>query len=50
MFKVLDNAVSSAELKNEEFSRPVDDKEENADDDISVSVSQYTPQETKLKK
>ena len=50
LFKKLDKVAGSIELKNEEFSKHSDGKEENADADIFVSASKYTPPETEMKK
>lgn len=49
MFKELDKAARLAELESEESLKYVDDKEENADDAVSVSASKYMPPETEMK-
>lgn len=50
LFKKLDKVAGSIELENEEFSKHSDGKEENADADIFVSASKYTPPETEMKR
>ncbi|MBR3070688.1 DUF3883 domain-containing protein [Fibrobacter sp.] len=46
----VDGAKNSTGSENEESSKRFDDKEENADADISAFVSKYTPPETEMKK
>lgn len=46
----VDGAENSTGSENEESSKRFDDKEENADADISAFASKYTPPETEMKK